>query len=62
MTRKQYIASGIVAAGLIVMLYVVPFLAQVFESVFPALIVGIVSLVVMAAAIFKGGLTDVKNP
>lgn len=61
MTKRQYIASGIVAAGLIVIVYVVPFLAQVFESVFPAMIVGIAGLAVMAAAVFKGGLTDVSG-
>ncbi len=61
MTHRQYIAAGIVAAGLIVIVYVVPFLAQALESLFPALIVGIAGLAVMAAAVFKGGLTDVSG-
>lgn len=60
MSKKQYIAAGVVAVCLIASLYVVPALAML-DSLFPALIVGIAGLTVMAAAVFKGGLTDVSG-
>ena len=59
MNRKQYIASAVAAAGLFVLLYIVP---PVTESVpLAGVALGAVMLVIMAVCVFKGGLTDVSG-
>ncbi len=60
MTLKQYIAAGFVAAALFVMIFVVPSLAEQ-QDLTPAMVTGTVSLIVTAAAVFFGGLTNIEN-
>lgn len=60
MNRKQYIASAVAAAGLFVLLYIVPPITEAMPLAGAAL--GTVMLAIITTAVFKGGLTDVKNP
>ena len=59
MTRKQYIAAGIVGAALLVMLYIVPPVTE--SSPLAGAALGAVMLTIMAVCVFKGGLTDVSG-
>ena len=59
MTRRQYIATGICGAALLVMLYIVPPVTEAVPLAGAAL--GTVMLVIMAVCVFKGGLTDVSG-
>lgn len=58
MTRKQYIAAGIAGAALLVMLYVVPTLAEQ-RDLTPAVVLGIVCLMVMTGCILFGDLQEI---
>lgn len=60
MSKKQYKAAGVVGVALFGLFFVVPALAEL-DNLLAALGVGVVCLAAMAAAIFKGGLTDVEN-
>jgi hypothetical protein len=59
MTRKQYIASAVAAAGLFILLYIVPPITEAVPLVGAAL--GAVMLAIITTAVFKGGLTDVSG-
>ena len=50
MTKRQYIGAGIFGGALLVMLYVVPALAEQ-RDLTPAIVLGIVCLVVMAGCV-----------
>ena len=58
MTRKQYIAAGIAGAALLVMLYVVPTLAEQ-RDLTSAVVLGIVCLMVMTGCILFGDLQEI---
>jgi|GEM_PF-2185851 len=58
MTRRQYIATGICGAALLVMLYAVPALAEQRDLI-PAIVLGIMCLIVMAGCVLFGNLTEI---
>ncbi len=58
MTRRQYIAAGIVGVALLIMLYVVPALVEQ-RDLTPSFVLGIVCLVVMAGCVVFGDLTEI---
>lgn len=60
MSKKQYKAAAVCAISLFGLFFAAPALAEL-DHLLAALAVGAVSLAVMAAAVFKGGLTDVEN-
>ena len=59
MSKKQYIATGICGAALLVLLYIVPPVTETAPLAGAAL--GAVMLTIMAVCVFKGGLTDVSG-
>lgn len=58
MTRKQYIAAGIAGAALLVMLYVVPALAEQRDLIL-AIVLGIMCLTVMTGCVLFGDLQEI---
>lgn len=60
MSKKQYKAAAVCAISLFGLFFVAPALAEL-GALLAALAVGAVSLAAMAAAIFKGGLTEIKE-
>ena len=58
MTCKQYIAAGIAGAALLVMFYVVPALAEQRDLI-PAIVLGIMCLIVMAGCVLLGNLSEI---
>lgn len=58
MTKRQYIGAGIFGGALLVMLYVVPALAEQ-RDLTPAIVLGIVCLVVMAGCVLFGDLQEI---
>ena len=58
MTRRQYIAAGIVGVALFIMLYVVPALAEQ-KDLTPSFVLGVICLAVMAGCVLFGNLTEI---
>lgn len=58
MTRRQYIAAGIVGAALFALIYIVPALAEQ-RDLAPSIILGMACLAVMAGCVVFGDLTEI---
>ena len=58
MTKRQYIGAGIFGGALLVMLYVVPALAEQ-RDLTPAIVLGIMCLTVMAGCVLLGDLKEI---
>ncbi len=58
MTRRQYIAAGIVGAALFVLVYIVPALAEQ-RDLTPSFVLGVMCLAIMAGCVLFGDLTEI---
>ena len=58
MTKRQYIGAGTFGGALLVMLYAVPALAEQRDLI-PAIVLGIMCLIVMAGCVLFGDLTEI---